>query len=277
MAIEYWLELDCPVKEQLGLGTFKNTLKKRLIAQGLLERNMRSGMSKEAALKDVWKLGVKTPDGKKKVREFRIGAVLEETNILDIMVDRCTDCPAAMGMGYGCYNVINYPISARAECWLAEKTKLAGERKDTANMPIRVIFDRKLTGEAFTRMRRELDPRPFENEAALEIKFDKGPFKRRTMTTDQVLDVLFLTRELSGTFLENLSFFCGGLEVTEKEPRQGTFQDASEVLNSNGNRKWFVFNLPEDEGDDLSTRQLKRFFWAVFRALEMDRSVTVDV
>jgi hypothetical protein len=97
------------------------------------------------------------------------------------------------------------------------------------------------------------------------------------MTTDQVLDVLFLTRELSGTFLENLSFFCGGLEVTEKEPRQGTFQDASEVLNSNGNRKWFVFNLPEDEGDDLSTRQLKRFFWAVFRALEMDRSVTVDV
>jgi hypothetical protein len=51
---------------------------------------------------------------------------------------------------------------------------------------------------------------------------------------------------------------------------------ASEVMDSNGNRKWFVFNLPQDEGEDLSTRQFKRSFWAVFRALELERSVTIE-
>lgn len=276
MAIEYWIELDCPVKEQLGTPTFKDMLRQRLIAQGLLERSMRAGKPRSEALKETFKRAITTPEGRHEVCDLNIGDALEETKILDVLVDRCTDCPAAMGTPYGCYNVINYPISAMSESWLAEITMKAGERRDTANIPVRVIFEKRLAGKRFSGMRREPGLQAFELRDPLEIRFERGPFKRKKVTTDQALDVLFLNREITGSFLENLSLFCGGLEVTDIEPREGTFQDAFEADGPKGKKIWFVFNLSEEEGDDLSTRQLKRYFRAVFRAFELDRSMTVD-
>ncbi len=276
MAIEFWMELDCPVKQQLGLSTFKDMLRQRLIAQGLLERSISSGKTRLEALRESYQRVIMNPEGMHEVCDLNIGDTLEETKILDVLVDRCTDCPAAMGTGYGCYNVINYPISARSEAWLAAVAKTAGERRDTANIPVRVIFENRLSGRRFSSMRRETGARMFELAEPVEIRFRNGPFKRKRVNTDQVLDILFLNREMSGSFLENLSLFSGGLEVTDIEPREGTFQDASEAIGPKGTKIWFVFNLPEAEGDDLSIKQLKRFFRVVFRALELDKKVTVD-
>jgi len=38
-----------------------------------------------------------------------------------------------------------------------------------------------------------------------------------------------------------------------------------------------VFNLYDGEGDDQPTMQLKRFFHVVFRAAELEKTITVDV
>jgi hypothetical protein len=277
MAIEYWLEMECPVREMLGADHFKDMLKRRLIAIGMLNRHVSGGMPEPEALEQVVHLGRLTPGNSKKTGSFTIKDVLEETRILDVLVDHCKKCPANFGEGYGCYNLVNFPISANAEHWLAAVTKNAGERKDTANIPVRVIFDKKLKGEPFARMRRELGARAFElNEAPL-ITFDKGPFKGRSVWTDQVLDVMFLSTEIKGPFLQVLAQFSGGLVIQDNEPREGEFQMAFALVDIKGKEKWLVFNLYDEDGDDQSTMQLKRFFHVVFRAAELEKTITVDV
>jgi hypothetical protein len=277
MAIEYWLEMDCPVREQLTVPRFKDMLKRRLIAIGMLDRFIEQGMPKSEALGQVWRRGLISQAGKEIIEEFGVGPVLEETRILDVLVDNCKKCPANFGEGYGCYNLVNFPISAYAEHWLAAVAQAAGERKDTANIPIRVILDRKLKGEPFARMRRKLRSRAFELTEAPLIRFEKGPFKGRTVSTDQVLDVLFLSREIKGSFLQVLAQFSGGLVIQDKEPREGEFQMAYALADLKGNEKWLVFNLYDEETDDQPTSQLKRFFHVVFKAAELEKTISVDV
>jgi hypothetical protein len=277
MAIEYWLEMDCPVREQLGADRFKEMLKRRLIAIGMLEMFVQQGMPEAEALKQVWRRGRRSPAGVEIIEKFGIGALLEETRILDILVDHCKKCPANLAEGYGCYNLINYPISAYAEHWLAAVTKAAGERKDTANIPVRVIFDKKLKGAPFARMRRELGPRAFELSESPLISFDKGPFRGRSVRTDQMLDVMFLNAEIKGSFLQVLAQFSGGLVIQDKEPREGEFQMAFALVDIKGKEKWLVFNLYDEEADDQTTMQLKRFFHVVFRAAELEKTITVDI
>jgi len=277
MAIEYWLEMECPVREQLGADRFKEMLKARLIAIGLLDTYVGQGMSEAEALQSVINLGRWTPAGRSRDKTIKICDVLEDTRILDVLVDNCKKCPANFGEGYGCYNLINFPITASAEHWLAGVAKAAGERTDTANIPVRVILDRKLKGAPFAQMRQRMGPKAFELAQAPLITFDKGPFKGRSIWTDQVLDVLFLTREIKGSFLQVLAQFSGGLVIQDKEPREGEFQMAFALVDIKGKEKWLVFNLYDDEADDQCIRQLKRFFHVVFRAAEHEKTITVDV
>jgi len=277
MAIEFWIEQGCPVKDHLTVPAFKEMLKQRLIARGLLEHDLQQGMSRKQAEDQSFKWQIIGPDGVRRAGDIRIGAILDETRILDVLRDHCTGCPANLAGSYGCYNLVNYPISARAELWLAEVARKAGERTDTGNIPLRVIFDRRLRGGKFSRMRHEMGRRAFELPAAPDVRFDSGPFKRRTVTTDQVLDVLFLTRELSGSFLEDLSLFSGGLEITDREPREGSFQFASAAVDANEKKVWYVFNLRDGLDDDRSTRQLKGFFRGAFRAYQLERNLTIEV
>lgn len=276
MAIEYWLELECPVREYLGADRFKEMLKSRLIAIGTLDHLVADGMPETGALKQVLQRGQVSPDGKQTTEEFGIGDVLERTRILDVLVDNCKKCPANFGEGYGCYNVVNFPISAHAEHWLALTTQFSVERKDTANIPVRVILDKKLKGEPFATMRSRLGPRAFELEESPVIRFKKGPFKDQKVTTDQLLDVLFLNREIKGSFLQVLAQFSGGLVIQDKEPREGEFQMAFALVDIKGKEKWLVFNLYDEDGDDQSTMHLKRFFHVVFRAAELEKSISVD-
>jgi hypothetical protein len=277
MAIEYWLEMDCPVREMLGADHFKEMLKTRLIAIGMLDRHVAGGMPGPEARKQAVHLGRLTPSNRKRTGEFTIEEVLEETRILDVLVDNCKKCPANIGEGYGCYNLVNFPITAYAEHWLATVTKAAGERKDTANIPVRVIFDKKLKGAPFARMRQELGARAFELREAPLITFENGPFKGRSAWTDQVLDVMFLSSEIKGSFLQVLAQFSGGLVIQDKEPREGEFQMAFALVDIKGKEKWLVFNLYDEEGDDQSTMQLRRFFHVVFRAAELEKTILVDV
>jgi len=277
MAIEYWLEMECPIREQLTVPRFKEMLKVRLIAIGMLDRHVAGGMPEAEALRQAVHLGRLTPVNTRKIGIFTIHDALEETRILDVLVDHCKKCPANFGEGYGCYNLINFPISAGAELWLARTAQAAGERTDTANIPIRVILDRKLKGEPFARMRRELGARAFELSEAPLIRFEKGPLKGRSVWTDQVLDVLFLSQEIKGSFLQVLAQFSGGLVIQDNEPREGEFQMAFALADLKGNEKWLVFNLYDEETDDQTTRQLKRFFHVVFKAAELEKSITVDV
>jgi hypothetical protein len=277
MAIEYWLEMDCPVREQLTVLRFKDMLKSRLIAIGMLDHHVAGGMPESEALRQAVHLGRLTPVDSRKTGVFTIDDALEETRILDVLVDHCKKCPANFGEGYGCYNLINFPITAYAEHWLAAISKTAGERKDTANIPIRVIFDKKLKGEPFARMRHELGARAFELKEAPLIAFDKGPFKGRTIHTDQVLDVMFLSAVIKGSFLQVLAQFSGGLVIQDKEPREGEFQMTFALVDIKGKERWLVFNLYDEEADDQTTMQLKRFFHVVFRAAELEKSISVDI
>ena len=65
--------------------------------------------------------------------------------------------------------------------------------------------------------------------------------------------------------------------IQDKEPREGEFQMAFALADLKGNEKWLVFNLYDEETDDQATSQLKRFFHVVFRAAELEKTISVDV
>jgi len=203
MAIEYWLEMECPVREQLGADRFKDMLQTaadshRHADHSCRRRDARSG-SPQAGLA----AGAMSPAGKEIMEQFTIGKTLDETRILDVLVDHCKKCPANLAEGYGLLQPDKLPDIGLREHWLAAVSKAAGERKDTANIPVRVIFDKKLKGAPFARMRRELGPRAFETGRIAPDSFRQGPFKGRSVRTDQVLDVMFLNAEIKGSFLQS--------------------------------------------------------------------------
>jgi hypothetical protein len=195
MAVDWVLNLPCPPKETLGDGDF-------LAGTDALLACLKAG-NRAAAIADMARQHGDTPEGKAiVVRVARADGEVEDQEVsydelvvqarqLDPLVPACEGCPANVrGRPFGCIGVVNYPIPAAVEQWLA--TRLQPSSAVGGKLFLAAIRDFGYTGEPIRQFR---EGGLFELPQAVKRKLKGGLFSSESVTTDQLFQALFCIGE----------------------------------------------------------------------------------
>jgi hypothetical protein len=277
MAMDYLIDQPCKVKDVLSLDGLISLIKQRNRGLTILEMMKRDGKSDEQALNATFKVQVVTPQGVQ-VKEQRVADLLNSTKKLDELRVYCNGCPANGGRAFGCYRSINYPISRKAEEWLAGVSGKAANSKGPGMLQLQFIVEQKMDGGPFSKMR--ADPRGtfFESKKPLEIPvtIGSGLFNKKTVNTDQVFNLLMGMGRMKGSHMKMLLLSSGGLSIVSEEPKAGSFQQMFKATDGNGKTSWWTYNLKDDEGDDASTHMLKEFFRSLFITYALGKDMLIS-
>jgi len=116
MGVDYLIDHPCKVKEMLSGDRMITMIKQRNRGLTIVNLMATDGMPEADALNSMIK--VQSADGTH--QEMRkVSEVLQETDCLSELQVHCKSCPASKGEPFGCYRWISYPLSSKAEAWLA--------------------------------------------------------------------------------------------------------------------------------------------------------------
>ena len=133
MGIDYVIDMDCKVKKALSQGTMVKLIKDLRLAQQIMyEEGIQAGKSYEELRNMKFKFALRT-EGREQTEDITLDDLMGRTEPLGDLETHCNGCGLS-GISYydeakkdrkgkvkpfACYNNINYPISAKAEEWLA--------------------------------------------------------------------------------------------------------------------------------------------------------------
>jgi hypothetical protein len=288
MAIDYIIDMDCEVKRQLTRDGLVSMIKQRDRAKAIMDLLEKEGRSKEEVLSHKFKVQFLTPHGVEE-KEQTVSDLLESTRHLDTLQSQCNACAlrlnkvgdALSGPGpaigaFGCYGSINYPISRRAEEWLAERAREALARGGANAMTLNYILDNRVTGREMNALRRGPHRRYLELERPLDVVVGKGLLGKKTVNTGQLLFMLFGSPEVQRAQMVMLLYFADALKIGDEKPDGGSCQVAVSMKAGNGTTNYWSLNLKDRDGDDHSVLQLKDFFRSMFLACVLGQSIIID-
>lgn len=279
MAIDYIINRDCPVKETLGSEGIIHLVKSRTRGRALMRMLMDDGRSQQEALATSVEMQINQADGEVNTREVPVRQMLKEAALLDDYAHECKECPVNLLESYGCYQSINYPISGKAERWLARMADAAIKAEFPNNILINFILDEQLDGVAFGDLRKAAGGKYLELSQPLEILVQKKMLKKITINTNQILDMLFAVGTMRLTHQQFIQFFSGGLKIQSELPdmdRVGKDFQAGLTTDKEGNDLFLVYRLKNEKSDDRCIRQIKAFMRASFAAYCSGSSITID-
>ncbi|MEM0997361.1 MAG: hypothetical protein AAGN35_09795 [Bacteroidota bacterium] len=279
MAIDYIINRSCSTKDALGEEAIVDLVKSRVRGRSMVRMLMKKGHSQEAALAARVSLQNHTLTGERTTREVTLQQMLRESTLLDDYADHCQSCPVNLLESYGCYQRINYPISALAERWLAERAQAAAEFGLPNSILLDFIVDQKVTGEFMGQLRAHPENRFFEAKEPLGVTFRGKLLQWETVSTDQLLDMFFAVGEMELVHQQFLLLFSGGLSFQDEMPdldRVGKDFQAGITTDADGKDQFMIFRLHNSPEDDQSMRQIKAFLRALFAAYCIGATVEVD-
>lgn len=182
-----------------------------------------------------------------------IAAGMEAEFELRPLAFHCLGCPANASRGsYGCYGSMRLPISAEAEEWLLQQ--LPRRLRPKKDSPDDVRRQMQATGRLIARLEalritgKIIDERHrggelLKRRRALRRKYGSW-FRRSSLTTSQLLELLFLKERIRP---EDAELACRALGVWEPG---GKDEDGTPLV---------VFNAPAEDEDEESVAELKDF------------------
>lgn len=195
MAVDWVLNLPCRPKEALGHGNFVAGTDALLACLKAANR--------AAAIADIARRNGDAPEGKSiVVRVAKPGGKVEDQKVsyedlvaqgrqLDPLAPACDGCQANLrGIPFGCFGVINYPIPAAVEQWLAGM--LQPSSAVGGKLFLAAIRDFEYTGKPIQGFR---EGGLFESPHPVKRKLKGGLFSSQSMTTDQLFQALFCIDE----------------------------------------------------------------------------------
>lgn len=287
MAIDYIIDMDCEVKRQLTKDGMVSMIKQRDRANAIIDLLRREGKSCEEALGHTFRLQLRTPHGIQE-KEQKVSDLLESTRHLETLGAHCTRCLLGLnGLNedrsagltiepFCCYRSINYPISRKAEEWLAGTARGALAKGGVSMITLDYIIDNKVTGREINALRQGSQGRFLELEKPLEVVMSKGLLMKKAVNTGQLLFMLFGFPVVEPAQMLMLLHFADALEISDEKPDGNSSRMAMGVKDENGPEKWWSFNLAFQEEDDRSVRQLKEFFRSMFLAYVLGKNITID-
>ena len=277
MGIDCIIDYDCKVREALTPDGMVSMIKNRNRAVTAVQMLKKEGKTDEEVLNTTFKFHMLTLEGEPEIKDYKVSDLLKSTLPLEDMQNDCEPCPAGGGKPFGCYTTINYPISGKAESWLADTSRKALEKGAPNSMILNYIIDRKVTGGSFDRMRKDPGSIFFELKEPLEIAINRSFFSEKSVNTDQIFNIIFGTGMMKNPHMMMLLYFSGGLLIRKNEPEQGTVRQEVKITDKDGKESWMVFHLEDKDTDDSSIYQLKEFFRVLFIAYGLDKEMIIGI
>ena len=193
-------------------------IKQQARGQAVLDLLLKEGKTREEALDTVINLQIQTPEGVETCG-YRVSELFEEARVLDAYRAHCDECLAGRGEPFGCLKTIHYPLSGKAEEWLAEISRKALEKGMPNSTALQYILDNGITGEQFKLMRADSIGAFMELKKPLEVTLSRGILSRKTVDTDQILHLIlgFPTVQNPHQMIP-LLFLADALQVTATQP-----------------------------------------------------------
>lgn len=279
MAIDYIINHTCAAKDELGPEGIIHLVKSKARGETLLQRFMQNGMGKEEALASTFGLQVQRPEGGSEIKRMTVGQLLREAELLEDHKHLCLNCPAAFERSFGCFDSINYPISEKAEEWIGTMAAKAVAAGYPNAVLIKFILDQGITGNSFKELRGRTEYKYLEGEHGVEVEIEDERLGNVVIDTNQLMEMFFGVGEMGDVHQQFLLFFSGGLSIQNTPPPQeriGLDLQAVLLRDAEGRAQYWVYRMPDDLKDDLSTKQIKAFLRAVFAAQSVGATLKID-
>lgn len=286
MAIDYIIERDCEVRKKLTTEGLLSLIKEQGRATSIMELLKNQGMCNEQVMHTKFTFQLNTPEGSKEV-VGTVADIKEKTKPLEDLKEHCRRCmiPDMLRAAadkdrcreaepFSCIRSINYPVSSIAEEWLA---RLAGESVTASGARlelINLIMNNDIPVGRIKVMRADPDGQFFRRKTPLKIPVKKSLFGSKTITTDQILTVIFREQVMDFHLIEPVLLFSGGFFTDDHKPEEGESQ-VSVCIKAGDVQMWKVLNLKDSKDDDQSIYQIKSFLRALYVALVCGHEVIV--
>lgn len=283
MAIDYIIDIDCEIKRQLTKEGLVSMVKQRNYANAVVAALKKEGKSDDVIMKHEFRFQRMTPGGIEE-KPQKISDLLECTRHLDTLGAHCKTCYfGGNGIGhldgnvepFGCYNIINYPISGKAEEWLADIARDALAKGGSRLLTLNYIIDNKVSGHEINKLRNK-QGRFLELKKPLEVVLNKSLMSRKTVDTGQIMFMLFGPSVVEPTRMTMLLLFAGAIKFYAEKPDGTVCQMTTRVKANDLPEMWWAFDLKQQEGEDRSITQLKHYFRSMFLACSIGKNITID-
>jgi len=271
MAIVYYLDFPCAVKEQVPPGRMLRLLYARERSNESLNRARRD--HPDAKPHEVQVMLSIRQDGRKSLTSATVESIERQFSELERLADHCKGCRGSVnGRAFGCRGRIDYPISLRAETLLMSRIHATGG-DPTAGMLANYFENNGITGNRVREMRK-LPGVFFESSKALTRRLPDG----RKLSANQVFE-LFLEpdRAISS---RHARFLLGMFDLLDADlPLEHSLEslphlfvvehaDAGMTVSRVGLRLF-------ESQQDRATRQLENFLGALLMASELGHDLWI--
>jgi len=211
MGVDFVLDYNCPVKEQLTTAGLVGLVKSRSRAAAILEFARGRGNSKPPS-EILVSQRVQRPDGVQEERDVSVQSLIDASAPLDGLAHHCEDCSARIAQKpFPCYGSIRYPIRLQTEQWLMGL--LPTNLDCTAGILLqKYVKDFGYDGGAILKLRGDAAffEDPNGHRTAWKTKGFLGRFSTAfSVTSSQLLQMMFCVGPLQPPHCTMLSLFLG--------------------------------------------------------------------
>jgi hypothetical protein len=264
VSIDYVIDYACEPKRQLATMGILSRLKARERAARVIQLYRDNGDMRPPS-EMGFEMARNTPAGEEEVQVVIVQNLLDEAAQLDPLAAHCVGCPAnRSGAPFGCFGVVNYPISKAGELWLLRQLPVAEE-------PLVFLLLRNVISE-----NRELAEQAAAIRATTGNIFETEEVFGRvvegiTATTNHLFGLLFLLTSINPTYGSMLLLFFGAI-------RRDLEADEIQALNPApaDYRERFPFRLAPEADDDPTIAALKAYLEALYLAYGLHVTVSLD-
>ncbi|MCK6578279.1 MAG: hypothetical protein L6Q98_09270 [Anaerolineae bacterium] len=265
MAIDYVIGYDCPPKRALTPEGILDRLKARDRARTVIDLYREGDDQRHPSLME-FEFTRLNAQGEEETRIINVQDMLNQGAELDPHAEHCAGCPAnTTGHPFGCYGVVQYPISGRGERWLLDH--LPGIEEPLLWLLLRQgVQELGYDGELIASYRASHDY--FE-----EKRLPGRDLMEFIINGNQVFEMLFMVGAIQPPHAGMLLLLFGAI------PRAVEADQIARILNRQLSAEEIALDYPfqlHAQDDDSSIHDLKGFFRALHAAWMLNAPVGVD-
>jgi hypothetical protein len=261
MAIDYLLGVRCEPQKRLGVDRLVNLHRTRILARSALAHMREDGDARAPGDIEI-QLTMRTTEGDS-ARGVTLQDLLDEARPLDEVAPYCERCPAELTREFACHRRIRYPISERVEQWLM--SRLPKSLDCTAGaLLVRGLGEFGWDGAPTAKLRAS-GTTYFESRAPYGVRWESADGVIE-ISSDQLIQMMFLVGNLAPTHCLMLALFCGVI------PHDTSLHD----LKDEAGRARALANASVPSEHDPDVEQLAAFLRTLAVAARMDVPILVD-
>ena len=265
MAIDYTIDYSCLPKDQLGSSGIMLRLKGETRAHLIIQLFREKGDDRPPS-KMGFEFTRRTPTGDEETRVIVVQDLLDEAADLHPLEQHCQGCPANhTDRRFGCMGFIQYPIAEAAEDWLLDRLPVPDETLSWMLLK-NGIEEFEYDGSSIEPLR-NAEGVYFETDQIASRKL--GAFE---VDANQIFEMIFSVGNINPNHAALLLIF---LHAIDRDLEAPTIMNIAPALDDAVDRHPFL--LHENDDDNLTIAELKRFFHALYTAWTLDVRLILDV